>query len=289
MTIAENLRQLRRNAGMTQEQVADRIGVTRQALSGYESGRTRPDIDMLLRLSTVYGTDLDGIVYGQDRTLRKARAIKRIAAILYALTAVLTVVRSALLWSANRFFAKCAGRSAPYKGPRQPSAPAGPAPAPGCSGCASGIPDSKACRLKNTVPAPAHPPRRSMRAAASRSNVPAARTDPKALSAAIAGFCDYTAQWPPASSARSCRQPVLPAKRSLPVFPVSGPVGTGSFQPIPEYRRAYAAPSWSLRSPGLCARTFLHIAHQDRMCNVKFIYFSAFFIENQAVSHRSPL
>lgn len=105
MSISNNLRQLRLNSGLTQEQVAEKIGVTRQALSSYESGRTRPDIDMLLRLSEVYGTDIDGVVYGQDRALKSLRIIKRVAFFLYAAIAGLTVISSALLWSANRFYA----------------------------------------------------------------------------------------------------------------------------------------------------------------------------------------
>ena len=105
MSISNNLRQLRLNSGLTQEQVAEKIGVTRQALSSYESGRTRPDIDMLLRLSEVYGTDIDGVVYGQDRALKSLRIIKRVAFFLYAAIDGLTVISSALLWSANRFYA----------------------------------------------------------------------------------------------------------------------------------------------------------------------------------------
>ena len=104
MSIAKNLRQLRLNSGMTQEQVAENIGVTRQALSSYESGRTRPDIDMLLRLSEVYGTDLEGVVYSQDRALKSRQIIKRVSLVLYIAIVFLTVISSALLWSANRFF-----------------------------------------------------------------------------------------------------------------------------------------------------------------------------------------
>lgn len=105
MSIANNLRQLRLNSGMTQEQVAEMIGVTRQALSSYESGRTRPDVDMLLRLSEVYGTDIDGVVYGQNRALKSLRIIKTVSFFLYGAIAVLTMISSALLWSANRFYA----------------------------------------------------------------------------------------------------------------------------------------------------------------------------------------
>ena len=53
MAINHELRQLRLARGMTQEQAAERLGVTRQALSSYETGRTRPDLDTLLRLAEV--------------------------------------------------------------------------------------------------------------------------------------------------------------------------------------------------------------------------------------------
>lgn len=104
MAISNNLRQLRLNSGMTQEQVSEQLGVTRQTLSSYESGRTQPDIDMLVRLSEIYGTDIDGIVYGKDRALKSQRIVRLIAAILYAVLVVLTVASSALLWSANRLY-----------------------------------------------------------------------------------------------------------------------------------------------------------------------------------------
>ena len=99
MSINQNLRQLRLDCGMTQEQVAGKIGLTRQALSSYESGRTRPDIEMLMRLCEVYGTDLDAILYGTSRTLKAVRRMKTCAAVLFILLTALTFVRSALLLS----------------------------------------------------------------------------------------------------------------------------------------------------------------------------------------------
>jgi len=115
VSIAKNLRQLRLNSGMTQEQAADRLGVTRQTLSSYESERTRPDIDMLMRLCALYGTDLDGIIYGQARALKYLRIIKRIALGLFDVIAALTALSSALLWSANRFYAIEPGVLTPEK------------------------------------------------------------------------------------------------------------------------------------------------------------------------------
>ncbi|MDD5937823.1 MAG: helix-turn-helix transcriptional regulator [Clostridiales bacterium] len=104
MSIGDNLRSLRLNRNMTQEQAAQRLGVARQTVSSYESGRTRPDIEMLTRFCELYGTDLDGIVYGRARVLKTLNRLKRTAVVLFALLVGMTFLGSALLWSANRFF-----------------------------------------------------------------------------------------------------------------------------------------------------------------------------------------
>jgi len=104
MAINNNLRQLRLDSGMTQEQVAEKLNVTRQAVSSYESGRTRPDIDTLIRFAEIYGTDLEGIVYGNTRRLKVLRNVKIAAFILLALTVIFTLLCSALRWSSNYFF-----------------------------------------------------------------------------------------------------------------------------------------------------------------------------------------
>lgn len=110
MAINHELRQLRLARGMTQEQAAERLGVTRQALSSYETGRTRPDLDTLLRLAEVYGTDLEGILYGQEPARRALGQARRTALILLVLLVGLQVLSSALLWSANTFFPAPEGR-----------------------------------------------------------------------------------------------------------------------------------------------------------------------------------
>lgn len=89
---------------MTQEQAAGKLGVARQTLSSYESGRTRPDIDMLVRLCGIYETDLDGMIYGQNRTLKAVQRVKKTAVRILILLIGLTLVSSSLLWSANHFF-----------------------------------------------------------------------------------------------------------------------------------------------------------------------------------------
>lgn len=104
MTLGENLRALRLNRGMTQQQAAERLNVTRQTVSGYESNRTRPDIDMLRAMAELYGTDLEGVVYGTQPVLRARRIVKTAAVTFAALLAAAAAAGDAFLWSANRFF-----------------------------------------------------------------------------------------------------------------------------------------------------------------------------------------
>ena len=111
MTLGENLRALRQSRGMTQQQAAERLNVTRQTVSGYESNRTRPDIDMLRTMAELYGTDLEGVVYGTQPVLRARRIVKTAAFALLALLTALSAAGAAFLWSANRCFPLADGGS----------------------------------------------------------------------------------------------------------------------------------------------------------------------------------
>ena len=59
MTLSEKLQNLRRAAGLSQEALAERLGVTRQAVSKWETGEGKPDIDNLLPLAKLLGTTVD--------------------------------------------------------------------------------------------------------------------------------------------------------------------------------------------------------------------------------------
>ena len=50
-SIGENIRKARKAAGMTQEELGKKIGISQQAVGNYESGRRKPKIKTLLRLS----------------------------------------------------------------------------------------------------------------------------------------------------------------------------------------------------------------------------------------------
>lgn len=64
MTIGEKLRAARTASGLTQERVAQEIGVSRQSVSNWENDRTYPDIMSVIRLSDLYGVSLDDLLKG---------------------------------------------------------------------------------------------------------------------------------------------------------------------------------------------------------------------------------
>ena len=62
MTFSEKLMDLRRKSGMSQEQLADRLGVTRQSVSKWESGTAMPELVKLISLSDIFGVSVDYLV-----------------------------------------------------------------------------------------------------------------------------------------------------------------------------------------------------------------------------------
>lgn len=56
---SEKIRALRIAKGLTQHQVADRIGVSKAMISAYETSSKAPSIDVLIRLSRLFGVSVD--------------------------------------------------------------------------------------------------------------------------------------------------------------------------------------------------------------------------------------
>lgn len=63
MKLASNLQVLRKRAGnMTQEKLAERMGVSRQTVSKWETGEAIPELDKLLELSSIFSCSLDALL-----------------------------------------------------------------------------------------------------------------------------------------------------------------------------------------------------------------------------------
>lgn len=59
MTLAEKIYQARKRAGLSQEALADALGVTRQAVSKWETGKSVPDTENLRRMAQVLAVSAD--------------------------------------------------------------------------------------------------------------------------------------------------------------------------------------------------------------------------------------
>ena len=60
--LSERIYKFRRKNGLSQEQLAERIGVSRQAISKWESGTSTPELEKLLALSECFNITLDELV-----------------------------------------------------------------------------------------------------------------------------------------------------------------------------------------------------------------------------------
>ena len=65
MDLAERLQELRKKAGYSQEQVAELLGISRQAVSKWESRQGKPDLDNLTKLTEIYRVSADYILLGK--------------------------------------------------------------------------------------------------------------------------------------------------------------------------------------------------------------------------------
>lgn len=71
MEFGEQIKQLRVSQNLTQEQFAEKLHVTRQAVSNWENNRNLPDIEMLIQMSHVFNLSLDQLILGGENMTQK--------------------------------------------------------------------------------------------------------------------------------------------------------------------------------------------------------------------------
>ena len=77
MILADKITELRKKNGWSQEELADKLGVSRQSISKWESAQSVPDMSRILKMSELFGvsTDLllkDNLELTEDRVLAPA-------------------------------------------------------------------------------------------------------------------------------------------------------------------------------------------------------------------------
>lgn len=78
MTFGEKLQRLRQGAGMSQDALAEQVGVSRQAVSRWERGETMPETDKVVMLAALFGVATDDLLRDvPEDSLRAAGSERR--------------------------------------------------------------------------------------------------------------------------------------------------------------------------------------------------------------------
>lgn len=100
--ISKNIKKIRTAKNLTQDALSEKLFVTRQTVSGWENGRTQPDIEMLCKLSEVFEVPVEDLIYGEKRFAtdeEKDRNTKRSLVIIFSvLASLLTAVGLILIF-----------------------------------------------------------------------------------------------------------------------------------------------------------------------------------------------
>ncbi len=74
--IGRFLQELRKEKGLTQEQLAEQMGVARRTVSRWETGSNMPDLDVLIELSDFYAVDLRDLLNGERKSEQMDQELK---------------------------------------------------------------------------------------------------------------------------------------------------------------------------------------------------------------------
>lgn len=105
MEIGKKLKNARIQSGMTQENVAEKINVSRQTISNWENEKSYPDIISVIELSNLYSISLDVLLKGDEKMMEhleeSTNVIKSNQKLILAIISNIVIV--ALLISLNMF------------------------------------------------------------------------------------------------------------------------------------------------------------------------------------------
>ena len=66
MEFKDQIKEIRKKEGLTQEELALKLSVTRQAVSNWETGKNLPDIEILINIYSVFNISLDQLIKGDN-------------------------------------------------------------------------------------------------------------------------------------------------------------------------------------------------------------------------------
>ena len=74
--ISKNIKRLRILQNMSQEELSQKLFVSRQAVSSWENGRTQPDLEMIQKISELFGVQVEELLYGEKRNTKLEESVR---------------------------------------------------------------------------------------------------------------------------------------------------------------------------------------------------------------------
>lgn len=101
MDVGQKLKETRRAVDLTQEAVAEEIGVSRQTLSNWENGRSYPDIRSVISLSDLYSLSLDELLKGDAKMTEHLEKSTDVVGSRQKLTRLILLISYLVIWSVS--------------------------------------------------------------------------------------------------------------------------------------------------------------------------------------------
>ena len=107
MEVGGRIRELRAERGMSQDDLAARVYVSRQTISSWENGKTYPDVQSLLLLSEIFGASVDSLIRGDVEAMNETidRGVKTMKRLSYVMLGFLLLMIAAMIWVCLQVFA----------------------------------------------------------------------------------------------------------------------------------------------------------------------------------------
>jgi len=96
-SVGKHIRRIRTERHMTQEQLAEKLFVTRQAVSAWETGKAQPDVETLERIAGALEADVAEVIYGTSQSPNLRKLKRRWALIGGAFVTILAIIFIILL------------------------------------------------------------------------------------------------------------------------------------------------------------------------------------------------
>ena len=104
MKLSDRILELRRQKGISQEELADQLGVSRQAVSKWESEQSTPDIDKIILMSEYFGTTTDYLLKGIEPAAQNTREKKtgNAVSVMASYMVWIGLISSCVIWYENQ-------------------------------------------------------------------------------------------------------------------------------------------------------------------------------------------